>query len=217
MGRFEHIFFDLDGTLTDPAEGITNSIAYVLDYYKIDYPSKKALERHIGPPLHKTFITEYGFDENSAELAIQKYREYFSDKGIFENRLFDGIPEMLSGLKAKSKKIYLATSKPQYYAKKILEHFDIAKYFDFVSGCELDGTRSQKTEVIEHICENVGLKDLSTSVMVGDRKYDIEGAHHFGMPCIAVLFGYGSMEEFKEAKADYIVESVEELYNLLIS
>lgn len=217
MQNFEHFFFDLDGTLTDPAEGITNSIAYALDYLNIEYPSKESLVRHIGPPLKYTFTVDYGLDEETAALAVKKYRERFSEIGIFENRLFDGIHELLSELKKNSKKIYLATTKPRPFAEKILEHYGIIEYLDIVSGSEFNGERSEKDEVIDHICELAGLTDRSTCVMIGDRKYDIEGAHKCGMPCIAVLFGYGSIEEFNEYGADFVVGSVEELYNMLLN
>ena len=217
MLHFDNLFFDLAGPLTDPAEGITNSLAYALDYLKIEYPSKEALTRHIGPPLKYTFTVDYGLDDETADLALKKYREHFTEIGIFENRLFGGIKELLSDLKKNSKKIYLATTKPRPFAERILEHFDIIEYFDVVSGSEFNGERSEKNEVIEHICKLAGITDRSTCVMIGDRKYDIEGAHQCGMPCIAVSFGYGNLQEFEKANADYIIGSVEELHNLLIN
>ncbi|MBQ2326066.1 MAG: HAD family hydrolase [Clostridia bacterium] len=210
----KYILFDLDGTLTDPKEGITKSVAYALAQYGI-IEDPDNLTRFIGPPLHIAMHNWYGFDEEKAFEAVGHYRVYFSQKGIFENAVFDGVPEMLEKLKAKGKIISLCTSKPEIYARQILEHFDLMKYFDHVCGATMDGKRSLKTDVVTYAVETCGITDKSEAVMVGDRHHDIEGGKANGLPTVGVLFGYGSREELAEAGADVIAETIPELYDIL--
>lgn len=213
---YENILFDLDGTLTDPAEGITNSVAYALRKFGISVSDKRELYKFIGPPLVESFRDYYGFDEQKSILAVEYYREYFSDIGIFENSVYSGIEDMLSELKANSKCIILATSKPEIFAKRILNHFGLVKYFDVIAGSTLNTDRNTKSAVIEYALEKACVTDKSKVVMVGDRKHDIIGAKDNGLGSVGVLFGYGSIEELTVAGADYVIDTVEDLKNFLL-
>ena len=211
------ILFDLDGTLTDPGEGITNSVAYALRKLGQTPPPRAELEAYIGPPLAGSFEQRAGLDRNTAQLAVEYYREYFGVKGIFENELYGGIDNMLAALKAAGATISLATSKPTVYAKQIIEHFGIAKYFDAIAGSELDGRRVKKAEVIDYALELLGVSDRGSVIMVGDREHDIIGANKCGVASVGVTYGYGSHEELEAAGAGHIVDSVEELTKYLIN
>lgn len=215
----KYLLFDLDGTLTDPKEGICTCVQYALASFGIEEPDLDKLEPFIGPPLKDSFMNFYHMDETQAEAAIEKYRERFRDTGIFENKLYEGIPEMLRVLNAKGMYLAVASSKPTVFVRRILEHFKIEKYFRTVVGSELDGTRTDKAEVVsEALRQLFGDKPVDTSrvYMIGDRRFDVEGAHAFGLEAVGVTYGYGSMEELREAKADYIVRSVEELKRFLL-
>lgn len=211
---YKNVLFDLDGTLTEPAEGITNSVAYALRKFGIEEERRKLL-RFIGPPLRDSFMEYYGFSEQESELAVAYYREYFRAGGIFENRVYDGIEELLDELKREGKTIVLATSKPEEFAAMILEHFDLMKYFDFVAGATMDETRNAKADVIRYALEKAGIADARSAVMVGDRKHDVMGARENGLNSIGVLYGYGDRKELEAAGATYIVETVTELRNFL--
>lgn len=210
----KNILFDLDGTLTDPKEGITKSVAYALDYFGIHVDNTDTLTEFIGPPLAESFKIYYGFDDDKANEAVVKYRERFSDVGIFENNVYEGIRQMLAGLKKNGFRLAVATSKPWIYAEKIVRHFGLDSYFEMVAGSELDGSRVKKDEVIAFALESLNMKPDET-VMVGDCRHDIYGARCNNVRNVGVLFGYGSRAEFEEAGADYIVESVAELYDYL--
>ncbi len=214
---YNYVFLDLDGTLTDPAEGITNSVAYSLTHYGITVENKKELECFIGPPLYASYEKYYGFSHDKAIEAVEKYREYFSNKGIFENRLYDGTKEFLGKLKKEGKKIILATSKPEVYAVRILEHFDILKYFDETVGSLLSGERVNKSDVIKEALKRIGNPPLENCIMIGDRSHDIIGAKENGMDCIGVLYGYGSVKELQEAGADFIVKNYSEAQNIILN
>lgn len=214
-----YLLFDLDGTLTDPKVGICTCVQYALASFGIEEPDLDKLEPFIGPPLKDSFMKFYQMDEAQAEAAIEKYRERFSDTGIFENKLYAGIPEMIRALNSKGMFMAVASSKPTVYVQRILEHFQIARYFRVVVGSELDGTRSSKDEVVtEALRQLFGDKPVEKDkvYMIGDRCFDVEGAHAIGVEAVGVTYGYGSMEELKEAKADYIVRSVEELQKFLL-
>lgn len=213
--HYDNILFDLDGTLTDPAMGITNSVMHALKKYGIEVSDRSELYKFIGPPLTDSFERYYGFSKSEAVTAVEYYREYFKDIGIFENKVYEGIPELLARLSDKGKTIILATSKPSVFAKRILEHFDLAKYFSFVSGSLLDGTRVRKDEVIQYALTGCNITDKSGTVMVGDREHDIIGAKKCGIQSIGVLFGYGSREELEAAGADYIAASVDEILRII--
>lgn len=207
--------FDLDGTLTDPKEGITKSVAYALGKFDIGVKHLDDLKVFIGPPLQDSFMKYYSMDEEQAQQAIQYYREYFSTTGIFENKVYPGIAQMLQQLKAQNKKVLVATSKPEGFARQIMEHFQLADDVDDVCGATMDGSRSKKGDVIAYALNKHHVHEMD-AIMVGDREHDILGAKENHLPCIAVLYGYGSREEFEKAGADVIVESVSELTNYLM-
>lgn len=216
MKNKDFILFDLDGTLTDPGEGITNSVAYSLQKYGIEVSDKTSLYKFIGPPLIDSYMKYYSFSKEQSVTAVKYYREYFRDRGIFENSVYEGVPQLLEKLNQKGKKIILATSKPEEFAKQILEHFGIDKYFYFVAGATMDETRSQKHEVIAYVLEKCKIWDTQSAVMVGDREMDISGAKRLNLQAIGVLYGYGDRLELENAKADCIAESVEALEKILL-
>ena len=213
---WKNILFDLDGTLTDPKEGITKSVRYALRAFGVEVESLDDLLPFIGPPLKDSFMRFYGFDEEEATEAVAKYREYYSETGIFENVVYDGVADMLQALEDKGKTIVLATSKPTVFAVQVLRHFGIEKYFRFVAGSELDNTRVKKAEVIAYALENCGIAEHSATVMVGDREHDIIGAKAVGLASIGVLYGYGDDAELSAAGAGRIVETVDELKRALL-
>lgn len=208
---FDYYFFDLDGTLTNPALGITNSFKYALTELGLEIPSYETLCTYIGPPLVTTFKTFYKFNDEQAALGVKKYREYFAEKGLFENEVYDGIEDLLKFLKSKNKHLIVATSKPQVFSVKILEYFGLAKYFDFICGSNLDETRSKKGEVIAYALECCGNPDKSKVLMIGDREHDIFGAKENNLKSCGVLFGFGNRKEFEAAGADYIIEEISDL------
>ena len=215
----KYFLFDLDGTLTDPKVGITTCVQYALHGFGIEEPDLDKLEPFIGPPLKDSFREFYGMDDKQAEAAIEKYRERFSETGLFENEIYPGVARMLKILSEKGIRLAVASSKPTVFVEKILEHFNIRQYFKVVVGSELDGRRTAKDQVVQE-----ALRQLFESkpilyqevYMIGDRRFDVEGARAMRVESIGVTYGYGGMEELKEAHADYIVESVEELQELLL-
>lgn len=211
----QYILFDLDGTLTDPMIGMTNSVAYALKHFGIIENDRTKLYKFIGPPLKYSFPEYYGLSDSDTDIAIEKYREYFGEKGIFENKLFPGVPQMLQQLKEMGKKVILATSKPEPYAYRIIEHFGIDKYFDFVGSATMDSSRCKKIDILQYVITSNNITDIDLAMMVGDRKYDIEGAHHFGMQAIGVLYGYGTRAELTEYKADFLAEKVSDIVRIL--
>ena len=212
---FGYILFDLDGTLTNPKEGITRCVQYALKAINQEADSLNELETFIGPPLHEQFKIHTGCDDKTADFLIEKYRERFSNTGIFENNIYEGIEDLLKYLKEKNKKIALATSKPTVYAKRILEHFGIYKYFDLCIGSELNGERVEKEDVISEVLKNLK-PNLSKTVMVGDRKFDINAAKSFGISSVGVKYGFAKENELEKAKPEYLVNTVEELKTILI-
>lgn len=215
--RYREIFFDLDGTLTDPFEGITKSVQRSLSYFGIDVRDRNELKCFIGPPLWESYMKYYGMTREEAEEAVVRYREYFSVTGLYENRVYDGIPEFLASLKSGGLRLTVATSKPWVFSGKILDKFGLSEYFSFLSGSELDGTRVNKADVIEYAIENLGITDRSAILMVGDRKHDIIGAHKCGVKAIGVLWGYGDRAEHTGCGADHIAESLEDLKEIILS
>ncbi len=211
------ILFDLDGTLTDPKEGITNCVKYALSSVGVFETDMNRLMRFIGPPLVDSFMGIYGYPKDESLALVAKYRERFSTVGLFENALYDGVKEMLDKLKREGKTIVLATAKPIVYAMRIAEHFDIAKYFDLMCGAELDGSVNHKHEVIELALKRLGNPDKARVVMVGDREQDIDGAHVNGIKAIGVHFGYAEKGELENAGADYFADDMEELTELLLA
>ncbi len=215
----QYLLFDLDGTLTDPKLGITTCVQYALKDFGIDEPDPDKLESFIGPPLKDSFRDFYQMSDEQAEAAVKKYRERFETVGLFENRIYDGIPQMLRTLQAKGLHLAVASSKPTVFVRKILEHFHIDKYFEAVVGSELDGTRVKKEEVVQEALRQL-FKDKPVEkdkvYMIGDRKFDVEGAKAMHVDSVGVAYGYGSMEELRTAHADYIVRTVEELQKFLL-
>lgn len=215
MKKYKYIAFDLDGTLTDPQAGLTSGFAYALTKMGLPFEDKKSLCRFIGPPLKAELAKVYNLDEADAEECVRLFREYFSVYGWWDNRLYDGIPEMLEELKLDGKIIMLATSKPEVYAKKILRLFNIEKYFDFVGAATLDHTRVEKTAILEYALSSVGA-EKEYSILVGDRKFDAEGARGAAIDSIGVLWGYGTKLEIESSSFTYTVKSVSDIVKILI-
>ena len=208
------VLFDLDGTLTDPKVGITRSVQYALLHFGIRVANPDELTPFIGPPLRDSFRDFYGFSDDAAERAVAKYREYFEAQGIFENELYDGMDVLLRALRQSGRTLAVATSKPTVYAARILQHFGIDDCFSFVAGSELSGARSQKSEVIHYALDHIAGVSPDLALMVGDRKYDILGAHAAGLPSVGVLYGYGSLAELSAAGATHLAASVASLSSL---
>jgi len=213
---YSYILFDLDGTLTDPGLGITNSVMYSLKKFGIEVSDRASLYRFIGPPLRESYQRFYGFSPAQAEQATAYYREYFSEKGLYENQVYPGIAQMLSSLRSAGAELILATSKPEIFATEILRHFDLEQYFSVVAGATMDASRNEKADVIAYALQTAGVRDLREAVMVGDREHDILGAKKNGLSAIGVLYGYGSAEELRRAGAIALAENSEALGRLLL-
>ncbi|MEG1435897.1 MAG: HAD hydrolase-like protein [Gordonibacter sp.] len=213
--KYEYVLFDLDGTLTDPEEGITQSIRYALSSFGIEEYDRAKLRSFIGPPLKSSFQEVYGIGDDRIDLVIAKYRERFAVKGLYENAVYPGVEKLLVSLKGARASIALATSKPTVYALRILEHFGLDGYFDFALGSELNGTRTAKSDIVADAIAHFAEADRAKFVMVGDRSHDMVGARSNGIDSIGVLYGYGLRDEFVANGATHIVESVEELSRLL--
>lgn len=212
---YSTILFDLDGTLSDPADGIVSALRYAFQKMELAECDEKVLLQFIGPPLAESFQHFCGLSSEEIDQAIHYYREYFSEKGLFENRLYDGISGLLQELKKAGKKLIIATSKPEFYAQPIVEYFGISADFDFIAGATLDGSRSKKADVIAYALSATQTAP-DEAVMVGDRKFDIDGAKQNRLDSIGVLYGYGSREELDKAGATQIVRNVEELRGVLL-
>ncbi|SCJ89600.1 5'-nucleotidase [uncultured Clostridium sp.] len=213
----KYILFDLDGTVTDPMIGITKSVRYALNKFGIEVKDLNTLCKFIGPPLKDSFMNFYNFNEEDALKAITYYREYFSTNGLYENTVYENFEDMLILLKKHNKSLIIATSKPTIFAEKILEHFNLKKYFDFISGSNLDNTRTKKADVIRYALEQQMINTISEIIMIGDREHDILGAKALNIESIGVLHGYGSYKELSTSGADYIVKDVAELKSLLLT
>ena len=211
----KHVLFDLDGTLTNSSPGIINSIKYALNKMGIDENDEKKLTAFVGPSLFKTFSENYFSNEVDVKQAMIFYREYFAHTGIFENTLYHGVPELLEQLKSADKKIALATAKPTYFAKIILDHFNISKYFNVVIGSHLTGTRTEKKEIIHEVKDQMGLPLGENCVMIGDREYDIIGGKHHEMYTIGVSYGYAKQGELDLIQPHFIVHSPLEIANIV--
>lgn len=220
---YQYLLFDLDGTLTDSAEGIINCVQYAMEKMGRTPLDKEELKVFVGPPLSESFQKVCGFSEEETQRAIVYYRERFRPIGMFENAVYEGIPKLLETMKENGKINLIASSKPEEFVKKILEHFDIAKYFDIVVGASMDESRNTKEAVIEEALSQLKNTDRygqysdDKCVMIGDRKYDIYGAKFFGLRNIGVSYGFAPEGELEEAGADVIVDTVEELTRVLLS
>ncbi len=203
----KYLIFDLDGTLTDSGLGITNSVKYALEKYHIEVNNLNDLNVFVGPPLKDSFSLYYGFSEQQALEAIGYYREYFLDKGMYENSVYPNVLELLQKLKKNGKTLVIATSKPEPFTIKILKHFNLLQYFDLVCGASLDETIDLKKEdIIRNALKELNI-NVQDAIMIGDRKYDIIGAHKNNLDSIGVLYGYGSKEELIEAKVTYLASN----------
>jgi phosphoglycolate phosphatase len=213
----KNVLFDLDGTLTDPVEGITRCISYALERMSVPLPTRAELQLHIGPPLRHTFSQILKTtDEAKVEKAVVLYRERFTKVGMFENEVYEGVPEMLAALQSSARRLFVATSKVNLYTREILKHFKLSGYFDGVYGSELDGRFDNKADLIRHILASESLAAEET-LMVGDRKYDITGAKENGCFAAGVTYGYGSAEELTAAGADYLCHSPHEVAKLFLA
>jgi phosphoglycolate phosphatase len=213
--HYRHILFDLDGTLTDPREGITRSVQYALARLGIDEPDLQALEHFIGPPLLQCFMHSYHFDEATAWQAVTHYRQRFAAVGLYQNRLFAGVGELLQLLQEQGRTLYIATSKPTLFAVEIARHFDLARHFRRIYGSELDGTRSDKAELIGHLLAREGLT-TDSALMIGDRKHDLIGARRNGLDAAAVGYGFGSTAELQAEAPTHHFQTLAELRQAFI-
>lgn len=204
------LLFDLDGTLTDSAEGVIRSLQHMQEKMGMEKWADADLRFAVGPPLMQTFTQEFGMDAETAEKALLCFRERYTTVGLFENKVYPGIEEMLQALKAKGKRMAVATSKKEETAVRILEHFGIAQYFEVIGGDNRAAGRDNKAKVIAYVLEQMQA-DLAEVMMVGDRKFDVEGAHAIGIPCIAVEYGYGDRAEFEACGADFIAATAAEV------
>ncbi len=212
---FKYIFFDLDGTLTESHTGIINSICYSLDKLGVTGYDRSELYKFIGPPLTDCYKSVFGFSEEKSLKALYLYREYYTETGMFQNKVYDGIPQLLNSLKNNGKQLFVATSKPEEMAKEILEYFELSKYFTEIYGSTLDETRTDKASVIGYALQEAGIAERDKTAMVGDRKFDVTGAAKNGIKCIGVLYGYGTRKELCAAGAYRLADTVTDLQKLL--
>jgi phosphoglycolate phosphatase len=213
---YRYAFFDLDGTLTDSSEGIINSIKYALEKNGYSIPDETELLKFIGPPLADFFAGYLNLPKDQVQDMIDTYREYFAVKGLFENRVYDGAESMLAKLKRAGVELVLATSKPEKFARQILEHFELDKYFEHVVGATLDGNLGRKSDIIKEALKDLKIKDHQQVIMIGDREYDISGANDSGLDSIGVLYGFGRCEELRQAGATQIAKSTEEVVKYVL-
>lgn len=207
--------FDLDGTLTDPKEGIINSVLYALKKVGIEELHANELDSFIGPPIQQSFVERYNMSEGEVERAVFYFREYLKQRGLFENNVYEGISNLLQQLKNTGNRLFVATSKPTVFAKQVLDHFQLTNYFEDIIGSNLEGTRIKKEEIIAHILQTNEL-NKEEIVMIGDRKHDVIGANHNGIASIGILYGYGSETELTQVGATHIVKDVKELHHFCL-
>lgn len=216
MPQFSHILFDLDGTLTNPRLGIGNSLKYALRQMQIDGYNNEILERFVGPPLQDGFKNLFGLNERNTNLAVEHFRTYFGEKGLYENEPYSGITELLEELHLSGKHIYVVTSKLEKYAKMIIRHFEFDRYIDDLQGAEASGKHSGKGQLISELMERNRIRTSSSVVMIGDTHYDLIGAKENEISSIAVGYGFGTLETLSACDPDYLVESVDELAEILL-
>ena len=216
MSRYQYILFDLDGTLTDSADGIINSILHALRRVGIEEDDREKLKAFVGPPLVTSFMKYYGMTREEAEAMVPLYREYFSVNGWKENSVYEGITEVLKNLKDAGKTLIVATSKPEIFARKIMEYFKLDQYFNYIGGSSMDGKISSKDQVINYVLDTIGRDHREEMIMVGDREHDVIGAQKNDLPCLGVLYGYGDRSELEQAGAAMICETVQEILQYLL-
>ena len=215
MRHYRYLLFDLDGTLTDSAPGILRSAAYALEHFGIMVSDLDTLYPFVGPPLEDSFIEFYNFSEGDAHRAVEIYHDRYERIGVYENAPYDGAAECLHRLREMVYILALATSKPIDMTDVVLDRFGLRRYFDFIGARDNEGLMHTKADVIDHVTASLGIKDKSEAVMIGDRKYDIQGAKATGLDSIGVLFGYGSRDELLTAGADHLAEDYDSLLRLL--
>ena len=214
--KYKNFLFDLDGTLVDSYMGVTNAVLHSLTYYpEIPTPKREELRVFIGPPLYNSYTKYFGMDDKTAHEAIAHYREYYSVTGKYECELFDGLREMLERLKQNGKRVVMATSKPEVFAKDIAKHHKIDGYFDHICGADMGGPISEKDQVIAYLLKKSGYQKNET-LMIGDTLFDVEGAEKNGIDCVAVTYGYGTKKELLNSSAVAVVDTVSELADLLL-
>lgn len=211
----EYLFLDLDGTLTDPSEGITRGVMYALEHFGIHEEDPRRLYPFIGPPLYDSFTRHYGFDLASAYKAIEYFQEYYGQRGMYENVPYPGVKELLYRWQEEGRKLVLATSKPEVFAVRILERFGMAGAFLLMAGGDVEEKRVEKKLVIGYAMEKLGLSSAEDCLMIGDRKFDVLGAEQHGIPTLGVLYGFGSRKELSGAGASWLAGSVAELEELM--
>lgn len=212
----QFILFDLDGTITDSAEGIINCVKYALNKLGVEPPDRKTLNKFIGPPLKYSFSEYCGLDEASANFAVSAYRERYRDIGIFECSAYEGIEHTLKVISESGKTLVLATAKPEIFAKRIIEHFNLKCYFKGIVGAEIGGKLNYKDEIIAEVLNRFNITDKSRVIMVGDREQDIKGAKQNGIESIGVKYGFAEQDELERAGADYIAETPYDILKMLI-
>lgn len=211
----KYILFDLDGTLTDSQDGIMNAIEYSLKTYGITVQDRNSLRPFLGPPLSESMQKYYGFDRIKAVEAVERFREYYNTRGLFENRVYPGVETMLKTVRDAGCRLFVATSKPEQVAQEILEHFGLAEYFDYIGGATPDDSRVKKADVVRYVLDMAKIARPLEAVMVGDRKHDILGARQNGLESVGVLYGYGDRQELEEAGADYLAEQAADIAKFL--
>lgn len=219
MKSYPYILFDLDGTLIDSGNGVRNAVAYSLRKLGITPPENlRELDRFIGPPLTESYDQFYHIPQETIPHAIDLFQEYYRGGGLYESQVYDGIPELLDRLNAAGRRLLVATSKPEMFAKPLLAKMGLAEKFAFIAGADGEGTaRSEKNAVIQYALSSCGITDLSSVVMVGDRKYDINGANFFGIDSIGILWGFGDAAELNAAGATYLAETPKAVGDLLLN
>jgi phosphoglycolate phosphatase len=215
MKKYNVIAFDLDGTLTNPERGLLSAFVYCFKKLGVPYDSKDSLKKYIGPPLYDEWQKDFGWSFEEASFAVEVFREYYNIYGWWDNEVYSGIEELLRELKTRGKRLVVATSKPEVTAKKVLRHFGLDKYFDYIAGASMNGSEDLKWQILNRALSAVGA-EKSEAILVGDRKYDAEGAKICGIDSLGVLWGHGSREELESADFTYIAESSKEVEGLLV-
>ena len=215
MNKFKYILFDLDGTLIDSGKGIINAVKYALKKYGIYETNEALLRSFVGPPLNQQFAKCYGFSAEKSLEAVMVFREYYETKGILENEMYKDIDKVLKHLKEQGNFLMVATSKPEKFAHNILAQHDLEKYFDFIGGSLVDGSRVTKIQVLDHVLKTNEINNADEALMIGDTKYDMIGAKNFNLKTVAVTYGYGTKEELLAAKPDFVVDTPTEILQIV--
>jgi len=210
----KHILFDLDGVISDNSDGITNGVKEVIKHFGLDVPPKSELLKFIGPPLHDAFTEYLGLSDTDVETAVKVYRKYYRDVGIFENVMYDGVPQMLGELQNRGYKLYLATSKPEEFARRICTRFGIDIYFTYIGGATFDGSRDKKADVMRYVMDEYDISPQE-AVMIGDRHHDVYGARECNVDCIGVLYGFGSEDELMNAGAVHLASTPADIIKII--